>query len=144
MFALMDMPLTRRLVPLAMALIVILAAIELIRRRKLREEYAMLWLTASVALLVFAVFPGIVIWLQTTLQVNYLTIIVLSCFLFLAMILMHMATIVSRQAEQIRRVAEQLALLDNKLARKAAGDSQAPAGAGTSQPTQPPPAREQD
>jgi hypothetical protein len=144
MFALMDMPLTRRLVPLVMAFIVILAAIELIRRRKLREEYAILWLTASVALLVFAVFPGIVLWLQNTLQVNYLTIIVLSCFLFLAMILMHMATIISRQAEQIRRVAEQLALLDNKLARKAASDSQAPEGAGTSQPTQPPPAREQD
>ena len=143
MFALIDMPLTRRLVPLVMAFIVILAAVELIRRRKLREEYAMLWLTASVALLVFAVFPGIVIWLQTTLQVNYLTIIVLSCFLFLAMILMHMATIVSRQAEQIRRVAEQIALLDNMLARKAADDSQAPAGAGTSQPTQQPPGPEQ-
>ena len=144
MLALIEMPLTRRLVPLAMALVVILAAIELIRRRKLREEYAMLWLTASAALLVFAIFPGIVLWLQTTLQVNYLTIIVLSCFLFLAMILMHMATVISRQAEQIRDIAEQLALMDNKLARKAAGDSQVPAGAGTSQPTQPPPGLEQD
>jgi hypothetical protein len=144
MLALIEMPLTRRLVPLVMAIIVILAAIELIRRRKLREEYAMLWLTASVALLVFAIFPGIVLWLQNTLQVNYLTIIVLSCFLFLAMILMHMATIISRQAEQIRRVAEQIALMDNVLARKAAGDPQAPAPAGTSQPTQPPPGLEQD
>ncbi len=144
MLALIEMPLTRRLVPLVMAFIVILAAIELIRRRKLREEYAMLWLTASVALLVFAIFPGIILWLQITLQVNYLTIIVLSCFLFLAMILMHMATIISRQAEQIRRVAEQIALMDNILARKAAGDSQAPAGAGTPQPTQPPPGLEQD
>jgi hypothetical protein len=144
MFALIDMPLTRRLVPLVMAFIVILAAVELIRRRKLREEYAMLWLTASAALMVFAVFPGIVLWLQRTLQVNYLTIIVLSCFLFLAMILMHMATIVSRQAEQIRRVAEQIALLDNMLARKAADESRTPAQAGTSQPSRQPPGEQQD
>ena len=144
MFALIDMPLTRRLVPLVMAIIVILAAIELIRRRKLREEYAMLWLTASVALLVFAIFPGIVLWLQTTLQVNYLTIIVLSCFMFLAIILMHMATVISRQAEQIRRVAEQVALLDNKLGRATADASRSPAEAGASPPAGPQPGCEQD
>jgi hypothetical protein len=144
MLALMDMPLTRRLVPLVMAMIVVLTAVELIRRRKLREEYAMLWMASSIALLVFAIFPGLVIWMQQLLQVNYLTFIGLTCFLFLAMILMHMATVISRQAEQIRSIAEQLALMDNKLARKAAGDSQAPAGAGESQPTQPPPGLEQD
>ena len=144
MFALIDMPLTRRLVPLVIACIVILAAVELIRRRKLREEYAILWLTASVALLVFAVFPGIVLWLQNTLQVNYLTIIVLSCFLFLAMILMHMATIISRQAEQIRRVAEQIALMDHLLARKAADESRPPGEAGTSQPSRQPPGPEKN
>jgi len=111
-----------------MAMIVVLTAVELIRRRKLREEYAMLWLASSFVLLVFAIFPGLVLWMQQLLKVNYLTIIVLSCFLFLAMILMHMTTVISRQAEQIRRVAERIALLDNISARKAADDSHAPTG----------------
>ena len=115
MFALMDMPLTRRLVPLVMAMIVVLTAIELIRRRKLREEYAMLWLASSIALLVFAIFPGLVLWFQQILQVNYLTFIVLTCFLFLAMILMHMATVISRQSEQIRHLAERTAIQQQQI-----------------------------
>ena len=115
MFALMDMPLTRRLVPLVMAMIVVLTAIELIRRRKLREEYAMLWLASSIALLVFAIFPGLVLWFQQILQVNYLTFIVLTCFLFLAMILKHMATVISRQSEQIRHLAERTAIQQQQI-----------------------------
>lgn len=115
MLALMDMPLTRRLVPLVMAMIIVLTAVELIRRRKLREEYAILWLASSIALLVFAIFPGLVIWMQQLLQVNYLTFIVLTCFLFLAMILMHMATVISRQSEQIRQLAERAAIQQRRL-----------------------------
>jgi len=115
MFALLEMPLTRRLVPLALALIVALTAIELIRRRKLREEYAMLWMASSIALLVFAIFPSLVMYLQRLLQVSYLTLIVLTCFGFLAMILMHMATVISRQAEQIRRLAEHAAIQQRRI-----------------------------
>ena len=47
----------QRIVPLAVAVVIVLFTIELIRRRKLREEYAMLWLAASIVLTLFAVFP---------------------------------------------------------------------------------------
>ena len=111
----LEMPLARRLVPLAMAAVVLLATLEMIRRRKLREEYAMLWLFTSAALLVFGIFPGIVIWLQRTLQVNYLTIIVLAGFLFLSLLVMHFAVVASRHAEQVRQLAQRIALLDHQF-----------------------------
>lgn len=108
-------PITRRVVPLALALIVLLVTAEMIRRRQLREEYAMLWLGASVLMLVFAIFPSIVIWLSRELKVNYLTIVVLGLFLFLALIVMHFAMVISRQSEEIRQLAQRMAILSQKL-----------------------------
>lgn len=127
MIALLEMPLTRRLVPLVMALLVALTAVEMIRRRKLREEYAMLWVLASAVLLVIAIFPDLVIWLEEQLKVHYLTIVVLALFGFLAMILMHYATVISRHAEHIRQLAEQVALLEHQLRkhRRQPGDEEA-------------------
>ncbi|MGB2820511.1 MAG: DUF2304 domain-containing protein [Phycisphaerae bacterium] len=117
MIAELEMPLTRRLVPMVLAVIVVAATIEMIRRRKLREQYAILWLLASGVLVVFAIFPGLVVMLSHVLQVNYLTIIVIACFFFLAMIVMHFAVVISHQAEQIRRLAERVALMQNELRR---------------------------
>ncbi len=106
-----NMPLIRRLVPLALAIVVAVASIELIRRRKLREEYAMLWIVASIGMLVFAIFPGILFKLQEVLKVSYLTIVLLAGFLFLAMILLHFAVVISRQSEEIRQLAQRHAIL---------------------------------
>ena len=117
MIAELEMPLTRRLVPMVLAVIVVAATIEMIRRRKLREQYAILWLLASGVLVVFAIFPRLVVMLSHVLQVNYLTIIVIACFFFLAMIVMHFAVVISHQAEQIRRLAERVALMQNELRR---------------------------
>lgn len=126
MIAELEMPLTRRLVPMVLAIIVVAATIEMIRRRKLREEYAILWLFASAVLAVFAIFPGLVVLLSHVLKVNYLTIIVVACFFFLAMIVMHFAVVISHQAEQIRKLAERIALMENELRR---GRSFLPKGA---------------
>ena len=115
-------PLLRRLVPMVIALIVVAGTIEMIRRRRLREEYAVLWLVASVALLVLAIWPELVLRMQQLLNVNYLTIVVLSCFLFLALIVMHFATVITRQADQIRHLAERLALMHRRLDELAGTD----------------------
>lgn len=126
----LSMPLVRRLVPLVMAVIVLAVTVEMIRRRKLREEYAMLWLFTSLALVLLAIFPNVVIWLQDTLQVNYLTIVVLALFLFLSMIVMHFAVVISKQAEDIRQLAQGMALLNQKLQERgspAQGRSSGPA-----------------
>ena len=111
----LEIPIIRQLVPLAMALVVLLVTVEMIRRRKLREEYAMLWLVTSLVLIVLGVFPSLVIWLQDKLNVNYLTIVVLAIFLFMAMIVMHFAMVISKQAEDIRQLAQRMALINQRL-----------------------------
>ncbi len=111
----LTMPLVRRLVPMVVALIVVATVIELIRRRKFREEYAMLWLLASAVMLVFAIFPGAIITLQELLQTNYLTIVMLSGFAFLALIILHLTAVLTSRADDVRKLAQSVALLEKEL-----------------------------
>ena len=55
--------LAQRLFAILMAVLIVGGTVELIRRRKLREEYAMLWVCASAAVVVFAIFPNLLFWL---------------------------------------------------------------------------------
>ncbi len=116
-------PIVHRVISFTLAAIVIFLTVEMIRRRKLREEFAMIWLLASAVVLTLAIFPAIPFRLQRMLNVNYLTIILLSSMAFIGLILMHFATELSKQAEQIRQLAEHSAILQQQLqeARKAAG-----------------------
>jgi len=117
-----SIPLHHRIVSLALAVAVAAAVVEMIRRRKLREEYAMLWLIASGVLVVIGAFPSITFWLGRVLGISYLTIVVMAAFLFLAMIVMHFATVISRHAEHIRQLAQQVAILRGRLEGEGRGD----------------------
>jgi hypothetical protein len=117
MIATILIPLTHRIIALSIAAAVLATTVEMIRRRKLREEYAMLWLSTSMILTVLAIFPQIPFFLNQALGINYLTMLMLSCFLFLAMIVMHYATAISRDAEHIRQLAQQVALLKEEVER---------------------------
>jgi hypothetical protein len=107
--------LTQHLLPLAASLLITIVTVELIRRRKLREEYAMLWLAASAVLLVFAVFPRLLWHLAHGLGVYYLTVMVLLAFSFLALLVIHLAVVISRLADDSRQIAQRLALAEQRL-----------------------------
>lgn len=127
MIAAIEIPLMHRIIALAIAAAVVVSTIEMIRRRRLREDYAMLWLGTSIILTLLAIFPQVPFWLNRALGINYLTMLILSCFLFLGTIVMHYATAISRDTEHIRQLAQQVALLTEQvdnLRREAPGASQ--------------------
>ena len=105
----------QRLFAILMGVLIVGGAVELIRRRKLREEYAMLWVTASIAVVVFAIFPNLLIWLCNATGVYYLTAMIVVGFVFLSLTLMHLAVSASRSADDVRKIAQRLALLEDKL-----------------------------
>ena len=107
--------LAHRFVPLLAAGAVTLVTIELIRRRKLREEFAMLWVGASVVLLVFALIPQLLGWISNAIGVYYVTLMVLMLFCFLSMLIIHLAVAASRSADDTQQIAQRLALLEQKL-----------------------------
>ncbi|MFI5425625.1 DUF2304 domain-containing protein [Aeromicrobium sp. UC242_57] len=85
---------------------------ELLRRRHLREKYAVLWITVSVTALVLAAVPGLLKGLSDLLGVEVPSNLVF----FLALLLLLLATIqhsfeVGRLEERTRTLAEEIALL---------------------------------
>lgn len=90
--------------------------LELVRRRRLVERYALLWMFVSVALLVLA------IWNQLLASAaDLLHIEVPANFLFIAafgvafVLLLHFSVATSRLSEETRMLAQEVARLDEEL-----------------------------
>ena len=104
-----------QVLPLTAAVLIVLFTLELVRRRKLREEYAMLWIAASAVLLAFAIFPRLLWYLSDTIGLVYHTTMIILCFSFLSLVVIHLSVVISHNAEDTRQMAQRIAMLEHKL-----------------------------
>jgi len=102
---------------LVLSVLLVLFVLELVRRGRLKERYALLWLAASGASLAIGAFPGIVQRIAAALRVQYLTVFYGLSFLFLLGIVLGFTVIISRLSERNRELAQELALLAHKVAQ---------------------------
>jgi len=107
--------LVQRILPALVALIIVIATVELIRRRRLREEYSLLWLFASVVLAVFAIYPRLLWHISEWLGIYYLTTMVLGSFFFLLLLTLRIGMSISRLTDNARQTAQRVALLERKI-----------------------------
>jgi len=106
------------LVFLAAALAITGVIVELIRRRYLRESYAMLWLAFAAVMIVLGLFPSLLFYLSdNVLHLYYLTTAGMICFLFLLAIILQYSVVLSRRADENRHMAQKMALLEERLER---------------------------
>ncbi|HUZ44807.1 MAG TPA: DUF2304 domain-containing protein [Acidimicrobiales bacterium] len=88
------------------------AVVELLRRRHLREKYAVVWLAVCLPMIVFAIAPNLFNRLAHAIGVinppDLLT--VLAC-LFLLVVCVYMSWELGRLEDRTRRLAEEVALL---------------------------------
>jgi len=94
----------------------LLVILELVRRRRLLERYALLWLFASVVIL------GLAIWRDGLEEISTLVgvksppnALFLIAFGFILMLLLHFSTAVSRLADQSKVLAQRQALTEERL-----------------------------
>jgi hypothetical protein len=97
------------------ALIVVI--FELIRRRRLRERYALLWLATGLVLLALSLWRDglntIAGWVGVT---GYPPAVLFAvATLFILVVLLHYSTVISRLTDQNTILAQKLALLEEKL-----------------------------
>lgn len=89
---------------------------QLIRKHKLREEYALLWLAASGTIFLFSLFGGLLARLARWFNVTYAPTLILTFGLLFALtVLLSQSVIVSAQANRIRDLAQAYALLEHRL-----------------------------
>jgi hypothetical protein len=105
------------------SLLLLLVVFELIRSRRLRERYALLWLATGVVLLVLSAWRGglntIAGWVGVTTYPPAVLFAVAA--LFILLVLLHYSTVISKLSDQTTILAQRVALLEERLVRREAG-----------------------
>jgi hypothetical protein len=95
--------------------------VESVRRRRLREEYSILWLaTATILLLLALIRPALDILARALGIISPVNALFLVGFAFTTIILLHFSTVVSRLSRENRELAQRYALLVHQLEEKEA------------------------
>ena len=113
----MSMDTRIQLIAIVGTLGMLLTVLELVRRRRLLERYAVLWLFSAAILVVLAVWRDLLETIAGHLgfevPANALFVAALG---FVVVLLLHFSLAVSRLAEQSKVMAQRLALLQRRLA----------------------------
>lgn len=107
---------TLDLLAVTVSAILMLFVVEAIRRSSLNARYAILWLGAGAALLVFSLYRPLLHWVAGLLGVAYPPSLLFGlAFLFALVILLHYSLVLSSHRDSIRRLAQTIALLQRAL-----------------------------
>jgi hypothetical protein len=98
----------------ALSVILLFITLELIRKKRLREEYAILWLFTGVVVLALSLWPEFLLsqfFVRIT-GIFYLSAVVLIAFFFLLLIVLHFSVVISKLTGQNKDLAQRYALLE--------------------------------
>jgi hypothetical protein len=94
------------------SVLIMLVVVELVRRRKLREEYSWLWLLTGGGIIL------LVVWYDLLVLITHLigaiaptTTLFIFGFLFLMLISLYYSIQISKLSHQVKEMAQQLAIL---------------------------------
>jgi hypothetical protein len=94
----------------------LLTILELVRRRRLLERYALLWLFSGVVLLALAAWRGALEQLAQLVGIAYPpNALFFVAFAFVLLLLLHFSVAVSRLTDQSKVLAQRLALLEERV-----------------------------
>ncbi len=97
---------------LAASVAALLFILELVRRRRLREEYSLLWLATALALIVLSLSRPLLDALAALVGIFYPpSALFLVAMVFILFILLHFSTVLTRLAQENKETAQQIALL---------------------------------
>jgi cell division protein FtsW (lipid II flippase) len=121
------------------SLLLLLVVFELIRSRRLRERYALLWIATGLVLLVLSAWRGglntIAGWAGV--ETYPPAVLFAVALLFILAVLLHYATVISKVTDQNVILAQRLALLELEVRELSAGPpapASAPPASGASVP----------
>jgi hypothetical protein len=101
-----------QLVALTVSLLLLVGVLELVRRRRLTEEYSFLWIACSLALVILSLRRGLLDAAAHWLGVYYPPMVLLMLLILMVFVAsLCFSVIVSRQRQQIERLIEETAIL---------------------------------
>jgi hypothetical protein len=101
------------------AVILLAVIIELLRRRQLREKYAVLWIGVGISVALLGFFPGMLNALARAVGVaSGASLVLFLGVIFLLLVCIHLSWEASRLEEETRTLAEEVALIRAQLAAR--------------------------
>lgn len=101
-----------QVVAIVFSVSVYIGVIDLIRRRKLKEQYSLLWLTSTAVLLVLSLWRDLLHKISHLAGVEYPpALLFLIAFLFLLVIVLHYSVVISDLSEKNKKLAQEIGLL---------------------------------
>ncbi|HTZ85662.1 MAG TPA: DUF2304 domain-containing protein [Solirubrobacteraceae bacterium] len=106
----------QRGVAIAVTFALLVVVFELVRRKRLSERYAILWLLAAITLFVLAVWKGLLTSLSHDVGISYPPSALFAVAIgLIAIILLHFSLAVSRLSDQNKVLAQRLGLLQQRI-----------------------------
>lgn len=101
-----------RIVSVGAALIILLVVVELVRRRKLKEEYSLLWIITAVGLLVLAIWFDLLTSLTKAIGgVAPTSTLFFFGLLFVMLVLLHFSVRISALERRFTAMVQEIAML---------------------------------
>jgi len=110
------MPLRQKALAILLSVGLIILIFELVRRRKLREEYSWLWMLTGVVVFVLAIWHNLLLSISRVLGIALpaSTIFLLGVF-FLILINLYFSVKISTLASQVKELTQKQAILESHI-----------------------------
>lgn len=107
------MPIRMRLFTFAVGFSLFIFIIELVRRRKIKEEYSLLWLLSGVIICLLSLWHEAVVWITKIVGAVYApSILFFFGLIFLALISIFYSIKLSGLSNQVKNLSQKLAILE--------------------------------
>jgi hypothetical protein len=109
------MPFRQKIFALIAGIAVFLFILEMVRRRKLREEYSWLWLLTGCSIIVLVAWYDLLVFITGFIgAVLPTTTLFLFGVMFLMLIALHYSIKISALTDQVKKLAQELAILQQE------------------------------
>jgi hypothetical protein len=109
---------------LVMSVALLAFIVEMVRRRRLREEYSWLWILVGVAIVVLSVWFGLLRWLTHLIgAVTPVSTFFVFGILFLVVVNVYFSIKISTLTTQVKNLGQKLAIVDHYVQKMREGGS---------------------
>lgn len=98
------------------SILILLLLIELVRRRKLKENYSLLWFGIAIIFLIFSIWPDLLLYIASLLGIEYApSALFLILITGLYLLLLHFSVVISGLSEKIKNLSQKIGLMNLEI-----------------------------
>lgn len=111
-----SLPIQQTIAAIAMSVAMLVVVVELVRKRKLREEYSFLWVGTALLLMVMAFWNDVLVWFQRLLGAEApVSALWFGAIVFLMLVALQFSIRISKIAFREKAMAQRVALLEKEI-----------------------------